>query len=81
MTGRPPATVAGRVRSNVKRLAGVHGTIAPRERFSVMRALLGNVHQGFKFGGQPNRGDLERLAAHAIAWAEEIERGGNDDHE
>lgn len=74
MTGRPPTTAQGRVRAIVKRMQGVHGAIAPRDRYRAMHALMGNVHRGFGSGSDPELHDLEALAAHALAWAEEIEQ-------
>lgn len=65
--GRPPTTVEGKVRAAVRDLAPVN----PAVRVIVMESLLRTATVDLHQVGRPSRDVLVRLAAHAIAWADE----------
>ena len=72
MTGRPPTTTEGEVRRLVRRLRGPAGAMATHDRLQAIDALMRQIVQGTNYG-RPGREHLLRLAAHAQAWAEELE--------
>ena len=71
--GRPATTVEGQVRSMTKRLASPAGAMDAGVRLEVMETLLRGARTDARFMGKPSRESLIRLAAHAIAWAEEMD--------
>jgi hypothetical protein len=73
MTGRPPTTVQGHVKVWAREVR--EQNLDSRARLSVMRDLLLSVEAGARFSGEPDPHILARLAAHAVAWAEEVESG------
>lgn len=73
MSGRPATTIEGQVRSMVKRLSSVNGSMDPQSRLSVMGRLLQNAATEVRYNGTPAPESLIRLAAHCIAWANETE--------
>lgn len=72
--GRPPSTVEGRARKIVRDLRAANGDMRAFERLEVMQALLNQARASARYAGTPDIAGLIRLAAHALVWAEEIER-------
>jgi hypothetical protein len=58
-----------------KRLAGAQGAMEPGSRMAVINALVRNASTDLRYMRAPSREALIRIAAHCIAWAEELDEG------
>ncbi|MET0996905.1 MAG: hypothetical protein ABWY20_23835 [Mycobacterium sp.] len=59
--------------ANIRRQRGPQGILDARTRARVMRELIDAISERYERTGEPDPSDLVRFAAHAFAWAHEIQ--------